>query len=76
VSAWVRTSANNNAGYVGLRTTTGTVVGETTYARLDAYTQITRTVNSGNNTALVVYGGLWPNGGDTWAQIDDVTVTG
>ena len=76
VSAWVRTSTNNNAGYFGLRTTGGTVVGETSYARLDAYTQITRTVNSGNNTTLVIYGGLWPNGGDTWAQIDDVTVSG
>jgi hypothetical protein len=76
VSGWVRTSANNNAGYFGLRTTGGTVIGETAYARLDNYTQITKTVNSGNNTSLVIYAGLWPNGGDTWAQLDDVTVSG
>jgi hypothetical protein len=32
-------------------------------------------VNSGANTSLTVFGGLWANG-DTWAQIDDVSVVG
>jgi S-formylglutathione hydrolase FrmB len=74
VSAWIRTSTNNNSGYFGLRTPGGQVVGETTFARLDGYTKVTTTVNSGANTSLVVYAGLWPNGGDTWAQVDDVSV--
>ena len=73
VSAWIRTSANNADGYVGLRTTGGQVVGEQRYGRLDGYTKVTTTVNSGSNTTLVVYAGLWANG-DTWAQVDDVTV--
>jgi hypothetical protein len=30
-------------------------------------------VNSGAATSLVVYAGLWPNG-DTWLQLDDVSV--
>jgi S-formylglutathione hydrolase FrmB len=74
ISAWIRTSANNNAGYFGLRTPGGQVAGETTYGRLDAYTKVTTTVNSGSNTSLVVYAGLSANGGDTWAQVDDITV--
>jgi S-formylglutathione hydrolase FrmB len=74
VSAWFRTSANNADGYLGLRTTGGTVVGEQRFTRLDAYTKVTATVNSAANTSLVVYAGLWANG-DTWAQVDDVTVT-
>ena len=75
VSAWVRTSANNNNGFVGLRTPGGQVVGEQSFARLDGYTKVTSTVNSGSNSSLVFYTGLWANGGDTWAQVDDVTVT-
>jgi S-formylglutathione hydrolase FrmB len=74
VSAWIRTSANNTDGYFGLRTTGGQVVGEQKFGRFDGYTQVTKTVNSGSNTQLVIYAGLWPNGGDTWAQVDDVTV--
>jgi hypothetical protein len=30
-------------------------------------------VNSGANSTLQVFAGLWANG-DTWAQVDDVTV--
>jgi S-formylglutathione hydrolase FrmB len=73
VSAWIRTSTNNADGYFGLRTASGQVVGEQRYGRLDGYTKVTATVNSGANTSLVIYAGLWANG-DTWAQVDDVTV--
>jgi D-arabinan endo alpha-(1,5)-arabinofuranosidase len=34
---------------------------------------VSATVNSGSNTSLVVYAGLWANG-DTWAQVDDISV--
>jgi S-formylglutathione hydrolase FrmB len=73
VSAWIRTSANNADGYMGLRTPGGQVVGETRFLRLDGYTKVTATVNSGANSSLVVYAGLWANG-DTWAQVDDFSV--
>jgi S-formylglutathione hydrolase FrmB len=72
ITAWVRTSANNADGYFGLRTLGGQVLGETHFGRLDGYTQLTVTVNTGANTSAVVYGGLWANG-DTWLQIDDVS---
>lgn len=74
VTGWIRTSANNTDGYFGLRTTGGQVVGERKYGRFDGYTMIQFDVNSGNNTQLDLYAGLWANG-DTWAQVDDISVT-
>ena len=73
VTAWIRTSSNNNSGYLGLRTTAGTVVGERQFAALGAYTLQTVTVNSGANSSLDLYAGLWTYG-DTWLQVDDVSV--
>ena len=73
VTAWIRTSANNTDGYVGLRTAAGQVVGEQRFGNLPGYTQLSFTVPSGGNTGLVVYAGLWANG-DTWLQLDDVSV--
>lgn len=73
VSAWIRTSANNANGYFGVRTTSGQVLAERKIGSLAGYTQVSVTVDSGANTGLVVFGGLWANG-DTWLQIDDVGV--
>jgi esterase/lipase superfamily enzyme len=73
VTAWIRTSATNANGYVGLRTPSGQVVGEQRFQSLGAYTQISVDVSSGANTSLVVFAGLWANG-DTWLQLDDVSV--
>src|SRR5262249_50436959 len=73
VTGWVRTSPNNTDGFFGLRTTGGQVLGEQKFASLGGYTQLSVTVNSGNHTALDVYAGMWANG-DTWLQLDDVSV--
>ena len=75
VSAWVRTSTNNTDGYFGLRTLGGQVLGEQKFGRYDGYTKLTVNVNTGANTSVVIYAGLWPNNGDTWFQIDDVSLT-
>jgi S-formylglutathione hydrolase FrmB len=71
VTGWVRTSANNSDGYFGLRTVSGQVLGEQKFGALPGYTQLSVTVNTGSNTTVQLYGGLWANG-DTWLQIDDV----
>lgn len=73
VSGWLRTSDNNTDGYFGVRAVDGTVVGEQKFGRFAGYTKVSVTVNSGSNTNLVVYGGLWANG-DTFFQLDDVSV--
>lgn len=74
VSGWIRTSPNHRLGFFGLRTATGQVVGEQSFGSLPGFTQLNVTVNSGPNTTLVVYGGLWADNGDTSMQIDDVSV--
>ena len=73
VRGWIRTSGNNTDGYFGLRTPAGQVVGERAFGAIGDYTRIGVTVNSGSSTSLVVYAGLWANG-DTWLQLDDVSV--
>lgn len=75
LSGWVRTSTNSDNGYFGVRTTGGTVIGERRFTRLDGYTWLSVNVNTGNNTQLVVYGGVWTDHGDIWMQIDDVALT-
>lgn len=74
LTGWARTSANNRNGYFGLRTTSGQVVGETRFAGLGTYTQLSVTVGSGPHTSLVVFAGVWADG-DTWLQLDDVSIT-
>jgi hypothetical protein len=73
VRGWVRTSANHQHGFFGLRTLGGQVIGEQHFAHASGYTQLSVTVSSGSHTSLVVFAGLWANG-DTWLQLDDVTV--
>ncbi|AKJ00188.1 uncharacterized protein DUF4185 [Archangium gephyra] len=73
---WVRTSANNTAGYFGARgVNTGPIVGETPFGALTGYTQLSVSFNSGPHSVLEVYGGMWANNGDTWVQLDDVSLT-
>ncbi|MFZ5756036.1 MAG: alpha/beta hydrolase [Pseudomonadota bacterium] len=75
LTGWVRTSANSDNGFFGVRTNGGTVIGERQFTRLDGYTKLTVNVNTGNNTQLVVFGGVWTDHGDIWLQIDDVSLT-
>jgi S-formylglutathione hydrolase FrmB len=75
VKGWIRTSGNVTDGYFGLRTTSGQVLGEQRFQALGGYTQLTVTVASGNHTSLDVFAGVWANG-DTWLQVDDLSVVG
>ncbi len=75
IRAWVRTSANNSAGAFGLRAADGTVLGQRTFGALGAYTLLSTTVSSGPHTSLQVFAGTTPSG-DTWMQVDDVSVVG
>ena len=72
ITAWVRTSSNNGAGYFGLRTLGGQVLGERHFGALGGYTLLSVDVATGANTSLVAFAGLWANG-DTWLQVDDVS---
>ncbi|MFL5357347.1 DUF4185 domain-containing protein [Archangium sp.] len=75
LKGWVRTSANNTTGYFGARgVNNGPILGETPFGALTGYTQISVSFNSGANSVVEVYGGEWANG-DTWMQLDDVSLT-
>lgn len=73
LSAWVRTSANNAAGYFGIRSTTA-IVAETHYGAATTWTRLDVTFNSGSTTSADVFVGLWGVTETTWAQIDDVAL--
>ncbi len=67
MTGWLRTSSNNNAGYFGVRDRSGNVISEDECNSLPGYTRLTVTLNTGSNSTVVVYGGLWAQG-DTWMQ--------
>jgi S-formylglutathione hydrolase FrmB len=75
LSGWVRTSGNPHDGFFGMRTENGVVLGEAHYTgALGGYAHLTVTVNSGDNSLVDIYNGVWANG-DTWTQLDDVSLT-
>ncbi len=75
LKGWIRTSANNNNGFFGARVpNNGAVLGETAYTSLANYTEKTVTFNSGANSYVELYNGIWATA-DMWSQLDDVSVT-
>ncbi|HZG58802.1 DUF4185 domain-containing protein [Paenibacillus sp.] len=76
LKGWVRTSFNNNDGYFGARVPNGgAVLGETRYYAHSNYTELTVPFNSGPNAYVELFAGMWANNGDTWVQLDDVSLT-
>ncbi|GIO96701.1 hypothetical protein J14TS5_17870 [Paenibacillus lautus] len=74
LKGWVRTSSNNTKGYFGVREPVdGAVIKETDFAQLSDYTEQTVTFNSGNRSVVELYAGMWADG-DTWLQLDDVSL--
>lgn len=67
---FVKTSPSNNGGYFGVRGEAGNILKETKFERHDNYTKLAVQFNSGSNTSVTVFTGMWPNG-DTWVQLDD-----
>jgi len=74
LTGWLRTSANSNNGFFGVRTTGGTVINQKQFTSINGYSQLSVDLNTGNNTSVVVFGGVWTNSGDIWLQIDNVAL--
>jgi hypothetical protein len=55
--------------------TSGAVISEQKYGSFATYTPVAVHFNSVANSTIEVYAGMWANNGDTWVQIDDVSVT-
>ncbi|MBN8227765.1 DUF4185 domain-containing protein [Corallococcus macrosporus] len=76
LKGWLRSSSNTTRGYFGARAAgNGPILGETQYGSLPSWAERTVTFNSGANSIVEVYGGVWADAGDTWAQLDDVRLT-
>ncbi|PTM59798.1 DUF4185 domain-containing protein [Desmospora activa] len=74
LKGWVRTSNNNTDGYFGARVYKGSILKESKFESLSEYTELTVQFNSGNNDIVEIYTGMWAENGDTWVQVDDVSL--
>jgi hypothetical protein len=74
LTGYIRTSANSDNGFFGVRATGGTVIGEAHFTAIGPWTRYTVTFNSGANTQVVAYAGVWTDHGDIWIQLDDFSL--
>ncbi|SEE52453.1 DUF4185 domain-containing protein [Jiangella alba] len=74
LTAWLRTSSNNDNGFVGVRAVGGPPIAETNFASVGPWTRFTVPFNSGGNTAVEVFTGVWTDNGDMWVQVDDYAI--
>jgi len=83
VSAWIRTSDGLQGGYMSIRNSqedgSGPILNQVELTGPNKpnpsnrdYNQVKYSFNSGNNSRVLFYVGLWGNNTDQWIQIDDV----
>lgn len=75
LTGWIRTSANNDNGFFGVRAVGGPPVAEVNFHSVGAWTRYSVTFNSGNRTAVELFTGIWTDNGDMWVQVDDYSLT-
>lgn len=85
--AWLRSSDTLTDGYMSIRGlrrdgSVGDVINETKLIGIgipvpghSGYYPRSFTFNSGSNSRVLFYVGLWGNGQDSWIQIDDVVIS-
>lgn len=71
---WVKSSSNLNDGWLGVKTTSGTVLGELRQGQAAAYTRYVVSFNSGSNSTVRLNIGMYGAGSSTWEQIDDIVL--
>jgi len=75
LTVWVKSSANDDNAWLGVKTTSGTVLNEVGHGASSAgYTRYIVSFNSSSNTTVSVYAGTWGSGTGTFEQIDDVSL--
>jgi len=75
ILGFVRSSSTNTDGYLGIwLPSTGVILGQQKFGSLPNYTAVVIDFNSGNNTSAELFGGLWGNFTDAWAQFDDIAL--
>ncbi|WP_020523783.1 DUF4185 domain-containing protein [Catelliglobosispora koreensis] len=74
LTGWLRTSSNNDNGFIGVRSVGGAPFAEVNYKSVGKWTRYTVTFNSGSRSSVEVFAGIWTNNGDMWVQLDDFAV--
>ncbi|WP_166351993.1 DUF4185 domain-containing protein [Phytoactinopolyspora limicola] len=74
LTAWLRTSPNNDNGFVGVRSVGGPPIAEANFTSVGAWTRYTVSFNSAQHSSVEVFAGIWTNNGDMWLQLDDVAI--
>lgn len=74
VTGWIRTSANNDNGFFGVRDVGGPPIAEVNFQAVGAWTRYIVTFQSGNRTAVELFTGAWTDNGDMWVQVDDYSL--
>ncbi len=75
MTGWLRTSSNNDNGFIGVRAVGGAVISEDHFTSVGPWTKYTVTFNSGSRTQVELYTGIWTDNGDMWVQTDDYSLT-
>src|SRR5699024_5484375 len=70
LQVWIRTSANNEDGQIGVRDANGNILGDNTFGQIEhEYSQKLVLFNSGDEDEVTVFAGMNADG-DTWIQPD------
>ena len=77
ITAVIKTNiTNNTSAYFSVRDqNVNAILAEQVVQKTPCGAQkYTFSFNSGNNTSVLIYAGLWGNGSDQWLQIDEVSI--
>lgn len=74
LTGFIRTSANSDNGFIGARTVGGATLSEAQFTSIGSWTRFTVNFNSGSNTAVEIFAGVWTDNGDIWIQLDDFSL--
>ncbi|KIF78393.1 hypothetical protein QR77_40750 [Streptomyces sp. 150FB] len=74
LTVWVQNSGNIEQGWLGAKAPDGTVLSEIEHGAASAYERLVLTVDSGENTTLIVHAGYYAPSGSAWERVDDVSL--
>lgn len=73
-TGWIKTSANSDNGYIGVRTPSQQILSERNFKSIANWTRYQIPFNSGDRTSIQVYAGIWTDNGDMWLQTDNFSI--
>ena len=74
LTGWVRTSSNNDNGFIGVRVPGGAPIQEANFQAVGSWTKFAVPFNSGARSSVELFTGIWTDNGDMWVQVDDYAI--